>query len=134
MLEEFKGWLEARVGSTPPKGLLGTAMNYTLKQWKRLVVYVDDPNVGLDNNPAENAIRPFAVGRKNWLFAGSPAGAKASAALYSLVETAKANGLEPYRYLRFVFDRLPYAATPEDYRKLTPLYLDKNEFEAANPV
>ena len=133
LLEEFKGWLEARVGSTPPKGLLGTAMNYTLKQWKRLVVYVDDPNVGLDNNPAENAIRPFAVGRKNWLFAGSPAGAKASAALYSLVETAKANGLEPYRYLRFVFERLPYAATLEDYRQLTPLYLDHNEFEAANP-
>ncbi len=133
LLEEFKGWLEARVGSTPPKGLLGTAMNYTLKQWKRLVVYVDDPNVGLDNNLAENAIRPFAVGRKNWLFAGSPAGARASAALYSLVETAKANGLEPYRYLRFVFERLPYAATPEDYRKLTPLYLDRDEFEAANP-
>ncbi|MDA8090004.1 MAG: IS66 family transposase [Nitrospiraceae bacterium] len=63
LLEEFKSWLEARVGSTPPKGLLGIAMNYALKQWKRLVVYVEDPNVGLDNNPAENAIRPFAVGR-----------------------------------------------------------------------
>ena len=132
LLEEFKCWIEARVGSTPPKGLLGTAMNYTLKQWKRLIVYVDDPNVGLDNNPAENAIRPFAVGRKNWLFAGSPAGARASAALYSLVETAKANGLEPYRYLRFLFERLPYASTPEDYRKLTPLYLDRNEFHAPN--
>ena len=133
LLKEFHGWLIARVGSTPPKGLLGTAMNYALKQWDRLVVYVNDPHVGLDNNPAENAIRPFAVGRKNWLFAGSPAGAQASATLYSLVETAKANEIEPYRYLRFLFERLPYATTPEDYRKLTPPHLDRNEFDSALP-
>ena len=62
LLQEFRVWLESRVGATPPKGLLGAAMNYTLKQWKRLVVYINDPNVGLDNNPAENAIRPFAIG------------------------------------------------------------------------
>lgn len=133
VLEKFHSWLKARMGTTPPKGLLGTAMNYTLKQWNRLVVYVDDPYVGLDNNPAENAIRPFAVGRKNWLFAGSPAGARASANLYSLVETAKANDLEPYRYLRFLFERLPYAKTPEDYRKLTPLHIDRNDFDASLP-
>ena len=131
LLEEFHNWLKARIGGTPPKGLLGTAMNYALKQWPRLVVYVEDPHVGLDNNAAENAIRPFAVGRKNWLFAGSPAGARASANSYSLVETAKANGLEPYRYLRYIFERLPYVTTPEDYRKLTPLYLDRNEFDAS---
>jgi len=133
LLEEFRGWLESRVHATPPKGLLGAAMNYALKQWKRLVVYVGDPNVGLDNNAAENAIRPFAIGRKNWLFAGSPSGANASAALYSLVETAKANELEPYRYLRFLFERLPYARTSEDYRKLTPLHLDRKEFDTAFP-
>jgi transposase len=126
LLEEFQLWLDARVGSTPPTGLLGKAMNYTIKQWNRLVVYVDDPHVGLDNNAAENAIRPFAVGRKNWLFAGSPAGAQASAVLYSLVETAKANGLEPYQYLRFLFERLPYANTTEDYRKLTPQHVNLN--------
>ena len=96
-------------------------------------MYVEDPHVGLDNNAAENAIRPFAVGRKNWLFAGSPAGARASANLYSLVDTAKANGLEPYRYLRYIFERLPYVTTPEDYRKLTPLYLDRNDFDASLP-
>ncbi len=133
LLTEFHHWLNARIGSTPPKGMLGAAMNYALKQWERLVVYVNDPHVGLDNNAAENAIRPFAVGRKNWLFAGSPIGAKASATLYSLVETAKANGLEPYRYLRFLFERLPYAKTPQDYRKLTPLHLDHSEFDAALP-
>lgn len=133
LLEAFHGWLVARVDSIPPQGLLGKAMNYTLKQWTRLIVYLDDPHVGLDNNAAENAIRPFAVGRKNWLFAGSPSGATASAALYSLVETAKANGLEPYRYLRFLFERLPYAKTPEDYRKLTPLHMDRHDIDAAFP-
>lgn len=134
LLKEFLHWLESRVGATPPKGLLGGAMNYTLKQWKRLVVFLNDPHVGLDNNAAENAIRPFAIGRKNWLFAGSPSGAQASAALYSLVETAKANGLEPYRYLRFLFDRLPYATTQDDYRKLTPPHIDRSEFDAAIPM
>lgn len=133
LLQEFHSWLIARVGSTPPTGLLGKAMNYALKQWDRLVVYVNDPHVGLDNNAAENAIRPFAIGRKNWLFAGSPAGAQASATLYSLVETAKANGIEPYRYLRFLFERLPYATTLEDYRKLTPPLLNRSEFDAALP-
>jgi len=134
LLEEFRTWLDARVGATPPKGLLGTAMNYALKQWNRLIVYLNDPYVGLDNNAAENAIRPFAIGRKNWLFAGSPSGANASAALYSLVETAKANGLEPYRYLRFLFERLPYARTSTDYRKLTPLHPNRSEFDAAIPT
>lgn len=133
LLEEFHDWLKARIGSTPPTGLLGAAMSYTLKQWTRLVVYVDDPHVGLDNNAAENAIRPFAIGRKNWLFAGSPSGARSSATLYSLVETAKANGLEPYRYLRFLFERLPYAKTPEDYKKLAPPHLDRGEFDASLP-
>ena len=133
LLEEFRRWLDSRVDSTPPTGLLGKAINYTLKQWDHLVVYVKSPHVGLDNNAAENAIRPFAIGRKNWLFAGSPEGAQASAALYSLVETAKANDLEPYRYLRFLFERLPYARTPENYRKLTPQRLDRNEFNAALP-
>jgi len=134
LLEEFRCWLENRIGTTPPKGLLGGAMNYALKQWARLGVYINDPNVGLDNNAAENAIRPFAIGRKNWLFAGSPSGANASAALYSLVETAKANNLESYRYLRFLFERLPYARTPEHYRKLTPQHLDRSDFDAAIPM
>jgi len=132
LLEEFYEYLNVRKGTTPPKGLLGAAINYTLKQWSRLTVYINDPHVGLDNNAAENAIRPFAVGRKNWLFAGSPAGARASANLYSLVETAKANDLEPYRYLRYIFENLPYARTEEDYRKLTPQYLDRNDFNTSS--
>ncbi len=71
----------------------------------------------------ENAIRPFVLGRKNWLFSGSPQGAFASAALYSLIETAKANGREPYWFLRHIFESLPHASTKDDYRKLLPQYL-----------
>jgi transposase len=133
LLEEFRSWLDARIDSTPPTGLLGKAMNYMHKQWPRLIVYVDSPHAGIDNNPAENAIRPFALGRKNWLFAGAPSGAQASAVLFSLVETAKANGLEPYRYLRFLFERLPYAKTFEDYRKLAPQCIDRKELDTAFP-
>lgn len=74
----------------------------------------------MDNNLAENAIRPFVIGRKNWLFSGTPEGAAASATLYSLIETAKANGLEPYSYLRHIFNALPLAKSPEDYQALLP--------------
>ena len=77
-----------------------------------------------DNNAAENAIRPFVLGRKNWLFAGTPEGAEASALLYSLIETAKANGHEPYSYLRYVFKKLPYATTLVEYEALLPWNLD----------
>ena len=79
-----------------------------------------------DNNLTENAIRPFAVGRKNWLFSGSPRGAKSSAAIYSLIETAKVNGLEPYAYLRLLFERLPYAHTDEARKALLPQHLDRS--------
>lgn len=123
ILEELKAWLDKRVLETPPKGLLGKAIAYTLGQWKRLVLYVDSGYVTPDNNLAENAIRPFVVGRKNWLFSGNPDGAAASATLYTLIETAKACGLEPYCYLRQLFERLPSASTTEDYKVLLPQYI-----------
>lgn len=74
----------------------------------------------IDNNPAERAIRPFVIGRKNWLFSDTPRGAQASALIYSLIETAKANGQEPYAWLRHVLERLPLAASAEDYEALLP--------------
>jgi transposase len=77
----------------------------------------------------ENAIRPFVLGRRNWLFSGSPRGAHASATLYSVIETAKANGLEPYRYLRYLFTKLPLVRTRGEYRSLTPHLLDLRDFE-----
>ncbi|VAW97611.1 Mobile element protein [hydrothermal vent metagenome] len=82
--------------------------------------YVDDGRYRIDNNLSENAIRPFVVGRKNWLFYQSVKGVKSSANLYSLIETAKANGVEPYAYLRFVFTHLPRATSIEQIEALLP--------------
>jgi len=125
LLDDFKTWLDAKQQITPPKGLLGKAINYALNHWEKLIVYIEDGRLRPDNNAAENAIRPFVVGRKNWLFAGHPNGAEAGATFYSLVETAKANGLEPYNYLRYIFEKLPLAQTDEDYKNLLPQYVDR---------
>jgi transposase len=87
--------------------------------------------VTLDNNLAENAIRPFVLGRKNWLFAGTPRGAEASALLYSLIETARANNCEPYSYLRHIFTHLPSAQSLADYEALLPWNLDRKKIMLA---
>jgi transposase len=123
ILDDFHEWLREKATRAVPKSLLGKAVNYALGQWDRLVVYLDHAEMSPDNNLVENAIRPFVVGRKNWLFSGTPEGAQASADLYSLIESAKANGLEPYRYLRYLFEKLPFAQSPEDYRALLPMQL-----------
>nr|WP_269746331.1 transposase [Desulfogranum japonicum] len=86
----------------------------------KLSAYLKNGCVTPDNNLLENAIRPFTVGRKNWLFAGTQRGAEASAALYSLVESAKANGLDAYKYLRYIFENIPFAQSTDDYRALLP--------------
>jgi transposase len=107
ILDKFRLWLEELAPTVPPKSLLGKAVNYTLGQWPRLIKYLDNGILRIDNNLVENDIRPFVVGRKNWLFFDQPGGADAGAILYSLIETAKANGLEPYHYLLYLFDKLP---------------------------
>jgi len=124
LLDEFKTWLEAKKPLTPPKGLLGQAISYTLSNWEKLIIYIQDGRLRPDNNLVENAIRPFVVGRKNWLFAGSPDGAVASATFFSLIETAKANDLEPYGYLRHIFKNLPLAQTEKDLKDLLPQNVD----------
>jgi transposase len=131
LLDEFKRWLDEKAPLTPPGGLLGKAIGYTLNQWSRLIAYLQDGRLRPDNNLVENAIRPFVVGRKNWLFSGHPRGAEASAFLYSLIETAKANGFKPYLYLRHLFDQLPLAKSEEHYRNLLPPYMDASRL---NPV
>jgi transposase len=128
ILKEFKTWLDNMVGKVPPKSLSGKAIDYTMSQWEKLEKYIEDGLLPIDNNIVENAIRPFVVGRKNWLFAGHPRGADAGAIIYSLIETAKANNLEPYRYLRYLFEKLPLAQIVEDYKSLLPQYVDRNEF------
>jgi len=124
LLDEFKNWLEANQPLTPPKGLLGQAISYTLTNWEKLIVYLQDGRLRPDNNLVENAIRPFVVGRKNWLFAGSPGGARASATFFTLIETAKANGMDPYAYLRYIFENLPLATSEQDLHDLLPHHID----------
>jgi transposase len=124
ILSEIKAQLDSLNEQTPPQGLLGKAVGYARGQWDRLRGYVENGILRPDNNLAENAIRPFVVGRKNWLFADTPAGAYASAALYSIVETAKANGHEPYWYLRHLFEHLVEASAAADYEALLPQNLE----------
>ena len=133
ILTEMHQWLIKKSAQTPPKGLLGKAVTYALNQWPRLIGYLEDGRLAPDNNAAENAIRPFVVGRKNWLFSGTPEGAEASALLYSLIETAKANGLEPYAYLRYTFGRLPLASSLEEYEVLLPWNITPAQL-LANPA
>ena len=120
LLDKFKVWLEAKKPLTPPKGLLGQAISYASANWDKLIIFIEDGRLRPDNNLVENAIRPFVIGRKNWMFAGSPDGAKASACFFSLIETAKANGLEPYAYLRHIFEKLPVVQTDQDLKDLLP--------------
>jgi transposase len=133
ILREFKAWMEECIRLTPPKGLLGKALNYALSNWSKLIRYLEDGNIPIDNNVAENAIRPFVIGRKNWLFAGHPNGAHAAATLYSLIETAKSCGLEPYQYLRHIFEKIPYAQTEDDYRALLPPNLTPEQLTRSIP-
>ena len=125
VLEELKKLMLATQPKTDPSCLLGKAIAYTVNQWERLRRYVDNGHVEIDNNAVERAIRPFVIGRNNWLFSGVPRGADASAAIYSLIETAKLNGIEPSRYLNVLFSRLPSASTLEDYEQLLPFAVNK---------
>jgi len=120
IIDKLRKWLTETLPKVPPKTALGKALYYLDHQWPRLIAYLQDGNYPIDNNPAENAIRPFVVGRKNWLFSNSVAGAKASANLYSLIETAKANSIEPYIYLKRIFDSIPNAQSFDDIDQLLP--------------
>ena len=123
VLDALRDWLDDTLGKVPPSSPLGKAMGYLDNQWPGLVRYCDDGRYGIDTNPVENSIRPFCLGRRNWLFADTVAGARASARLYSLVQCAKVNGLEPYAYLRRVFTELPRAQSLADVEALLPTRL-----------
>jgi len=120
LIAQLRTWLDKSLTQVLPRSALGKALHYLAGQWNRLTRFLDDGLIPLDNNPAENAIRPFVVGRKNWLFSHTPSGAQASAAIYSLIETAKANGLSPYDYLQFVFETLPTLGEDDDVDALLP--------------
>jgi transposase len=118
--DELRAWLDNNLGAVPPQSLTGKAISYLAADWPRLVRYLDDGRIEISNVLCENAIRPFVIGRKNWLFSDTPEGAHASAKLYSIIETAKANGLEPFAYLRLIFAGLPQATTLSDIEALLP--------------
>ena len=120
LLDQLKAWLDKTLPQVAGQTALGKAVNYLASNWSRLVRYVEGGHLPIDNNRAENAIRPFVIGRKNWLFSDTPKGAAASAQIYSLIETAKANGREPYAWLRHILERLPTAQNVEDYEALLP--------------
>ena len=131
VIDELRRWLDQVLPTVPPSSVLGDALGYLHRQWSHLIRYLERGDLPIDNNPAENAIRPFVVGRKGWLFSDTQAGARASALIYSLVETAKANNIEPYLWLRHVLRALPAAATVEDFEALLPWNLNAEQLITA---
>jgi len=127
-LAAMHGWLTVRSQIVAPSSGLGKAISYALGQWEYVIRYLEHALLTPDNNAVENAIRPFVLGRKNWLFSNTPAGAHTSAGLYCLIETAKANGHEPYKYLCYLFDMLPKATTLEERLSLLPYRLDPSAY------
>ena len=120
VLERIQALLLTHLHAVVPGSLLGKALHYLSAQWLKLSRFVTDGSYPIDNNPCENAIRPFVVGRRNWLFADTVGGANASANLYSLLQTCKVNGVDPHRYLAALFTALPLASTADDYEALLP--------------
>jgi transposase len=123
ILIAFKEWLDSHLTKTPTQSKIHEAIRYTLTNWKLLNNYLEDGRIEIDNNLIENAIRPFAIGRKNWLFMGSPSGAKAGAIFYSLIETCKANDIEPYKYFCVILHHIRKCITDNDYQKLLPQFI-----------
>ncbi|WP_185959502.1 IS66 family transposase [Planococcus salinarum] len=107
VLDAYLAWLNEQKEIIAPQSATGKAITYSLNQWHKLTTFMKDGRIEIDNNRAERSIKPFVIGRKNWLFAVSTNGAKSSAIAYSLVETAKENGLNPFFYLQFLFEELP---------------------------
>ena len=126
IINEMRVWLDKSLLQSPKESTLGKALHYLNNNWSRLVEFLTDGMIPLDNNAAENAIRPFVIGRKNWLHSSSVKGAHASASIYSIIETAKANGLDAYGYLKFIIEQLPRAESVEQIESLLPWNI-KNE-------
>jgi transposase len=116
LLKQFKTWLDKSAPNVVPESLLGKALNYALNQWDKAIRYCDDGRLDIDNNRSERAIKPFVMGRRAWLFSQTANGANASVTLYSIVETAKANGLIPYDYLMHVMDKIMHGQTDSEQR------------------
>lgn len=120
VLKKFRKWMKEKEKVVVHESLVGKAISYTLNEYVKLVRYLKYDFITPDNNIAERSVKPFTIGRKNWLFQNTPSGAYASAVMYSLIETAKVNNLEPYRYMELLFREIPEAETKEDIERLLP--------------
>jgi transposase len=121
VLDAFSVWLRTQRSRVLPKSAFGKAITYCRNQWDKLEAFMKDGRLELDNNRSERSIKPFVIGRKNWMFANTPRGAHASAVIYSMIETAKENGLNPLLYLTYLFENLPQLADPKDQNALDQL-------------
>ena len=119
ILADFKSWLDQTYANAPPKSAIGRALAYAINRWSALTRYLENGMLNIDNNPVENAIRGIALGKRNWLFAGSEAGGRRAAQFYTLIETAKLNGVNPNDYLTHVLTALP-SAKAKDLDALLP--------------
>jgi hypothetical protein len=128
ILARMRAWLDARNGSVVPHGNLGKAITYALIEWPKASRYVDHPLLRPDTNLVESQIRPFVVGRKGWLFMDSPSGATASAAYYSLLQTAQLNGHDAVKYLIHVFDQLATRPSDANVEDLLPYLLKPSDY------
>jgi transposase len=126
LLAKLRRWLDASLPTVPPQSLTGKALHYLDRQWPKLVRVLEDGRLPLDTNRVESTIRSFVLGRKAWLFGNTVGGARARANLYSLVETAKANGIERWAYLTYLFERLPAATQPTEIEGLLPHRVDRD--------
>lgn len=124
ILKEIKSWLGENENKYPPQGLMGKAITYAQNQWPYVMNYLKYGKLAIDNNFTENRIRPFAIGRKNWLFSDTQAGANASGMIYSILQTARGNGLDPYAYMRHLLTELPKAQTADQIEALLPHKID----------
>jgi len=131
LMNELHAYLMKCIDAIPPKSLLGKAVSYTLNQWPKLLTYLEDGRVDISNNLSERAIKPFVMGRKAWLFSHSVEGAHAGANIFSIIETCKYHGIEPYDYLRYVLNALPNCQTLDDYEKMLPFNIDRELLVAA---
>ena len=120
ILAEFKDWLLQHITKVPKQHQLGKAIFYVLNHWEALTNYLQDGRIEIDNNKIENLIRPLALGRKNFLFMGSPRGAKAAAIYYSLIATCIENKVDPYKYFCTMLHQIRLCKTEADYQKLLP--------------
>jgi hypothetical protein len=126
LLEAFQQWLRAHLPQVAPKSKLAEAMGYALNQWPSLITYLEDGRLDIDNNASERAIKPFVIGRKNWMFSNSTQGAEASAIIFSLMETCKAHKVNPYDYFRYVLGEIVHAETMEQLEALLPYNVDSD--------